>query len=86
MIIRLVSVGNLEAAVTLLLSTPPEGSHFYPNALRAIALSSAVSRSLHELAVKVNIVLKFLCSKLVFKFAELHCNLIFLNFTLSGKA
>ncbi|KAK1265665.1 hypothetical protein QJS04_geneDACA016164 [Acorus gramineus] len=51
--IRLVSVGNLEAAVTLLLSTPPEGSHFYANALRAIALSSAVSRSLHELAVKV---------------------------------
>eukprot|EP00268_Persea_americana_P037911 TRINITY_DN3759_c0_g1_i6.p1 TRINITY_DN3759_c0_g1~~TRINITY_DN3759_c0_g1_i6.p1 ORF type:complete len:475 (+),score=99.50 TRINITY_DN3759_c0_g1_i6:398-1822(+) len=50
---ELVSVGNLEAAVTLLLSTPPEGSHFYPNALRAIALSSAVSRSLHELAVKV---------------------------------
>ncbi|KAK1312231.1 hypothetical protein QJS10_CPA07g00650 [Acorus calamus] len=50
---ELVSVGNLEAAVTLLLSTPPEGSHFYANALRAIALSSAVSRSLHELAVKV---------------------------------
>lgn len=52
--IRLVSVGNLEAAVTLLLSTPPEGSHFHANALRAVALSSAVSRSLHELAVKVN--------------------------------
>ncbi|XP_077220086.1 transducin family protein / WD-40 repeat family protein [Tasmannia lanceolata] len=50
---ELVSVGNLEAAVTLLLSTPPEGSHFYSNALRAVALSSAVSRSLHELAVKV---------------------------------
>ncbi|ERN03720.1 WD repeat-containing protein 11 [Amborella trichopoda] len=50
---ELVSVGNLEAAVTLLLSTPPEGSHFYVNALRAVALSSAVSRSLHELAVKV---------------------------------
>ncbi|KAL6006260.1 hypothetical protein ACLOJK_040306 [Asimina triloba] len=50
---ELVSIGNLEAAVTLLLSTPPEGSHFYPNALRAVALSSAVSRSLHELAVKV---------------------------------
>ncbi|KAL6001202.1 hypothetical protein ACLOJK_006934 [Asimina triloba] len=29
------------------------GSHFYPNALRAIELSSTVSRSLHELAVKV---------------------------------
>lgn len=50
---ELVSVGNLEAAVTLLLSTPPESSYFYANALRAIALSSAVSRSLHELTVKV---------------------------------
>ncbi|KAM0932569.1 putative transcription factor WD40-like family [Dioscorea sansibarensis] len=50
---ELISVGNLESAVSLLLSTPPEGSHFYPNALRAVALSSAVSRSLHELAVKV---------------------------------
>ncbi|XP_008809225.1 WD repeat-containing protein 11 isoform X2 [Phoenix dactylifera] len=50
---ELVSVGDLEAAVSLLLSTPPEGSQFYPNALRAVALSSAVSRSLHELAVKV---------------------------------
>ena len=52
--IRLISVGDLEAAVSLLLSTPPEGSYFYPNALRAVALSSAVSRSLHELAVTVN--------------------------------
>ncbi|XP_004508475.1 uncharacterized protein [Cicer arietinum] len=50
---ELVSVGNLEAAVSLLLSTPPESSYFYVNALRAVALSSAVSRSLHELAVKV---------------------------------
>ncbi|XP_068653674.1 uncharacterized protein [Aristolochia californica] len=50
---ELVSVGNLEAAVSLLLSTSPEGPHFYVNALRAVALSSAVSRSLHELAVKV---------------------------------
>lgn len=50
---ELVSIGNLEAAVSLLLSTPPEGSNFYPNALRAVVLSSAVSRSLHELAVKV---------------------------------
>ncbi|KAL5208008.1 hypothetical protein ABZP36_032443 [Zizania latifolia] len=50
---ELVSLGNLEAAVSLLLSTPPEGSNFYPNALRAAVLSSAVSRSLHELAVKV---------------------------------
>lgn len=50
---ELVSVGDLEAAVSLLLSTSPESSYFYPNALRAIALSSAVSRSLLELAVKV---------------------------------
>ncbi|GKV17015.1 hypothetical protein SLEP1_g27575 [Rubroshorea leprosula] len=50
---RLVSIGNLEAAVSLLLSTNPESSYFYPNALRAVALSSAVSRSLLELAVKV---------------------------------
>ncbi|KAF9616516.1 hypothetical protein IFM89_029977 [Coptis chinensis] len=50
---ELVSVGNLEDAVTLLLSTPPEGSYFYSNALRAVALSSAVSRSLLELTVKV---------------------------------
>lgn len=48
------SVGNLEAAVSLLLSTPPESSYFYVNALRAVALSSAVSRSLNELAVKVS--------------------------------
>lgn len=47
-------VGNLEAAVSLLLSTPPESSYFYANALRAVALSSAVSKSLHELAVKVS--------------------------------
>lgn len=52
-IIRLVSVGNLEAAVSILLSTSPESSYFYANALRAVALSSAVSRSLLELAVKV---------------------------------
>ncbi|KAI4344151.1 hypothetical protein L6164_011415 [Bauhinia variegata] len=50
---ELVSVGNLETAVSLLLSTPPESSYFYVNALRAVALSSAVSMSLHELAVKV---------------------------------
>lgn len=53
MIIRLISVGNLEGAVSLLLSTPPESSYFYANALRAVALSSAVSTSLLELAVKV---------------------------------
>jgi WD repeat-containing protein 11 len=52
--LRLVSLGKLEAAVSLLLLTPPEGSNFYPNALRAVVLSSAVSQSLHELAVKVN--------------------------------
>lgn len=51
---RLVSVGNLEAAVSLLLSTSPESSYFYANSLRAVALSSAVSRSLLELAVKVS--------------------------------
>lgn len=50
---ELVSIGNLEAAVSLLLSTPPESSYFYANALRAVALSSAVSKSLLELAVKV---------------------------------
>lgn len=50
---ELVSVGNLEAAVSLLLSTSPESPYFYANALRAVALSSAVSRSLLELAVKV---------------------------------
>ncbi|KAF3624472.1 Transducin family protein / WD-40 repeat family protein isoform 2 [Capsicum annuum] len=50
---ELVSIGNLEAAVSLLLSTPPESSYFYSNALRAVALSSAVSTSLLELAVKV---------------------------------
>lgn len=59
---RLVSVGNLEAAVSLLLSTPPESSYFYVNALRAVALSSAVSRSLHELAVKVSISGACMCS------------------------
>ncbi|KAM7267545.1 hypothetical protein ACFE04_009711 [Oxalis oulophora] len=50
---ELVSVGNLEAAVSLLLSTNPESHYFYANALRAVALSSAVSKSLLELAVKV---------------------------------
>nr|XP_043627885.1 WD repeat-containing protein 11-like isoform X2 [Erigeron canadensis] len=50
---ELVSIGNLEAAVSLMLSTPPESPYFYPNALRAVALSSAVSKSLNELAVKV---------------------------------
>lgn len=50
---ELVSVGNLEAAVSLLLSTNPESDYFFANALRAVALSSAVSKSLLELAVKV---------------------------------
>ncbi|XP_010687946.2 uncharacterized protein LOC104902003 [Beta vulgaris subsp. vulgaris] len=49
----LVSVGNLEAAVSLLLSTSPESHYFHANALRAVALASAVSKSLLELAVKV---------------------------------
>ena len=59
--IRLVSIGNLEAAVSLLLSTPPESSYFYANALRAVALSSAVSKSLLELAVKVSVLCVFHC-------------------------
>ncbi|KAE8687454.1 WD repeat-containing protein 11-like isoform X2 [Hibiscus syriacus] len=50
---ELVTTGNLEGAVSLLLSTSPESPYFYSNALRAVALSSAVSRSLLELAVKV---------------------------------
>uniref|UniRef100_A0A7N0UK41 WD repeat-containing protein 11 n=2 Tax=Kalanchoe fedtschenkoi TaxID=63787 RepID=A0A7N0UK41_KALFE len=50
---ELVSVGNLEGAVSLLLSSSPESPYFYVNALRAVALSSAVSKSLLELAVKV---------------------------------
>ncbi|CAH8386239.1 unnamed protein product [Eruca vesicaria subsp. sativa] len=50
---ELVSVGNLEGAVSLLLSTSPDSCYFYPNALRAVALSSDVSKSLVELAVKV---------------------------------
>ncbi|XP_010535861.1 PREDICTED: WD repeat-containing protein 11 [Tarenaya hassleriana] len=50
---ELISVGNLEAAVTLLLSSSPESPYFYPNALRAVALASAVSTSLLELALKV---------------------------------
>ncbi|GJT05850.1 transducin/WD40 repeat family protein [Tanacetum coccineum] len=50
---ELVSIGNLEAAVSLMLSTPPKSPYFYPNALPAVALLSAVSRSLNELAVKV---------------------------------
>ncbi|KAL4301978.1 hypothetical protein GQ457_10G003860 [Hibiscus cannabinus] len=50
---ELVTIGNLEGAVSLLLSTSPESPYFYPNALRAVALSSAVSKSLLELAVKV---------------------------------
>ncbi|KAL1823733.1 hypothetical protein ACET3Z_010511 [Daucus carota] len=50
---ELVALGNLEAAVTLMLSTPPESSYFPSNALRAVALSSAVSKSLFELSVNV---------------------------------
>ncbi|KAL9685127.1 hypothetical protein QQ045_022574 [Rhodiola kirilowii] len=50
---ELVSVGNLEGAVSLLLSSSPESPYFYANALRAVTLSSAVSKSLLELAVKV---------------------------------
>lgn len=62
--VRLVSVGNLEAAVSLLLSSSPESAYFYVNALRAVALSSAVSASLLELAVKVLVSPEPLLSKL----------------------
>lgn len=61
------SVGNLEVAVSLLLSTPPESAYFYLNALRAVALSSAVSRSLHELAVKVSLTWTRMCFGIKFK-------------------
>ncbi|THG16573.1 hypothetical protein TEA_017354 [Camellia sinensis var. sinensis] len=50
---ELVSVENLEVAVSLLLFTHPKSTYFYTNALRAVTLSSAVSWSLLELAVKV---------------------------------
>ncbi|KAF3525464.1 hypothetical protein F2Q69_00047166 [Brassica cretica] len=50
---ELISVGNLEAAVSLLLTSAPDSPYFYPNALRAVALSSAVSKSLLDLALKV---------------------------------
>ncbi|CAH8306254.1 unnamed protein product [Eruca vesicaria subsp. sativa] len=50
---ELISVGNLEAAVSLLLTSSPDSPYFYPNALRAVALSSAVSKSLLDLALKV---------------------------------
>lgn len=53
---RLISVGNLESAVSLLLSSSPDSPYFYPNALRAVALSSAVSKSLLDLALKVSVV------------------------------
>ncbi|XP_024526780.1 WD repeat-containing protein 11 [Selaginella moellendorffii] len=48
-----VSAGDFEAAVTLLLATPPENPHFYVDALRAVTLAAAVSPGLHELAIKV---------------------------------
>ncbi|KAJ7557212.1 hypothetical protein O6H91_05G117000 [Diphasiastrum complanatum] len=47
------TIGDYEAAVTLLLSTPPNSPHFYVDSLRAVALAAAVSPALHELAVKV---------------------------------
>ncbi|KAL6585953.1 hypothetical protein OROMI_002597 [Orobanche minor] len=49
---RVHEIGNLEAAVSLLLSTSPESSYFYVNALLVVALSSAISTSLLELVVK----------------------------------
>ncbi|MCO5563310.1 hypothetical protein L7F22_016950 [Adiantum nelumboides] len=50
---ELVSIGDFEAAVTLLLSSSPNSATFYVDALRAVSLASAVSPALHELAVKV---------------------------------
>lgn len=50
---RYVTVGDYEAAVTLLLACPPESPHFFKNALRAVTLAAAVSPAMHELAVKV---------------------------------
>lgn len=50
---ELISLGDLEAAVTILLSSPPDSANFYVDALCAISLASAVSPALHELAVKV---------------------------------
>ncbi|KAI5069331.1 hypothetical protein GOP47_0015632 [Adiantum capillus-veneris] len=50
---ELVSIGDFEAAVTLLLSSSPDSANFYVDALRAVSLASAVSPALHELAVKV---------------------------------
>ena len=47
-------MGDFEAAVTLLLATPPNNPLFYMDALRAVSLASAVSTGLHELAVKVD--------------------------------
>ncbi|GBG86177.1 hypothetical protein CBR_g41081 [Chara braunii] len=48
-----VSVGDYESAVTLLLSTSPDSDLFFLDALRAVALASAVSPAMHELAIKV---------------------------------
>lgn len=48
----------------MLLSTHPESEYFYANALRAVALSSAVSKSLLELAVKVSTPLELLMFKI----------------------
>ncbi|CAI5523323.1 unnamed protein product, partial [Closterium sp. Naga37s-1] len=48
-----IMVGDLEAAVTLLLATPFDSPAFHRDALRAVALSTAVSPSMHHLAAKV---------------------------------
>ncbi|CAI5534773.1 unnamed protein product [Closterium sp. Naga37s-1] len=48
-----IMVGDLEAAVTLLLATPFDSPAFHRDALRAVALATAVSPSMHHLAAKV---------------------------------
>ena len=50
---RYVAVGDYEAAVTLLLASPPGSATFFVDALRAVALSAAVSPALQDLTVKV---------------------------------
>ena len=46
-------MGDYEAAVTLLLASPPGSATFYVDALRAVALSAAVSPAMQDLTVKV---------------------------------
>nr|GMC68875.1 WD repeat-containing protein 11-like [Ipomoea batatas] len=55
-IIRLVSVGKLEAAVSLLLSAPPESSYFYANAYMLLTLFGYSSHTSSLLAILVQVV------------------------------